>query len=298
MQDFARILVALAHQASDGDLIRYSALLAQIWPKARFDWVHVRPAGSPAPAGPGLTLEALETHVGSFLGEGLARTSRFYVLDGEPVDRLLEFSARHRTDLVLMGHGRSSSRRRSLARRMAMNAPCSVWLAPEGAHLTLSRILVPVDLSARSADALAMACSLAAAAGIEELTALHVYFNEAAATYDEYEETLLENNEDAFYRFVARIDLRGADVKPIFVESPEIARTILRVAGEQKFDLIVMGTRGRSRSASIMLGSETEHAIVETRVPLLAVKHFGARLPLVRALLDRRFQRRGGERFT
>lgn len=298
MHDFARILVALAHQPADGDLIRYSALLAQVWPKARFEWVHVLPAGSPPPERPGRTQEALEAHVETFLGEGIAGRSRFYVLNGEPVDRLLEFTARHRTDLVLMGHRRGRTGRRSLARRLAMNAPCSVWLAPEGGLVTLSRILVPVDLSARSADALAMACSLAAAAGIEKITALHVYFNEAAATYDEYEETLLENEEDAFYRFVARIDLRGIDVKPLFVESPEIARTILRAAGEQKADLIVMGTRGRSRSASILLGSETEHAIVETRIPLLAVKHFGARLPLVRALLDRRFQRGPGGRFT
>ena len=291
-------MVALAHEAVDGDLLGYAALLAQIWPAARLDCVHVLPGGAPPPEGPGQTIEALEVHVHTFLGEAAAGRFRFHVLQGEPIDKLLDFSARSRADLVLMGHRRSRTGRRSLARRLAMKAPCSVWMAPEGGPVTISRILVPVDLSARSADALAMACSLASAAAIEEVTALHVYFNEAAASYDEYEEELLNDKETGFWRFAARVDFSGVEVKPVLVESSEITRTILRVAAEKQSDLIVMGTRGRSQSASILLGSETEHAIAQTPVPLLAVKHFGARLPFLRALLDPRFQRKGSLRFT
>ena len=48
-----------------------------------------------------------------------------------------------------------------------------------------------------------------------------------------------------------------------------------------------MGTRGRSRSAAILLGSVTEETIIETGLPLLAVKHFGARMGVLQALLDR-----------
>jgi hypothetical protein len=55
-----------------------------------------------------------------------------------------------------------------------------------------------------------------------------------------------------------------------------------------------MATRGRSRSAAILLGSVTEEMIIQARVPLLAVKHFGARMGVVQALLDRRFWQRGG----
>jgi sulfate permease, SulP family len=54
-----------------------------------------------------------------------------------------------------------------------------------------------------------------------------------------------------------------------------------------------MATRGRSRSSSILLGSVTEEMILETRVPILVVKHFGARLGVLQALLDRRFRHQG-----
>jgi hypothetical protein len=70
-----------------------------------------------------------------------------------------------------------------------------------------------------------------------------------------------------------------------------------RVAAREGADLVVMATRGRSRSAAILLGSVAEETIVETRVPLLVVKHFGARMGVLQALLDRSFRRRRGPQF-
>ena len=54
-----------------------------------------------------------------------------------------------------------------------------------------------------------------------------------------------------------------------------------------------MSTRGRSRSSAILLGSVTEEVIISTRIPLLVVKHFGARMGLLEALLDKDFLRKG-----
>jgi hypothetical protein len=59
-----------------------------------------------------------------------------------------------------------------------------------------------------------------------------------------------------------------------------------------------MGTRGRSRAASILLGSETEQTMIHTSVPVLAVKAHGANLRLLQVLLDERFRDRSHIRFT
>jgi nucleotide-binding universal stress UspA family protein len=93
------------------------------------------------------------------------------------------------------------------------------------------------------------------------------------------------------------VNLHGVDLTPVIEESPNIAATIHRVAREQRCDLIVMGTRGRSAAASVLLGSETEQTMVETQIPLLVVKQRGARLRLLPALLDDRFRRRGDLHF-
>ena len=69
------------------------------------------------------------------------------------------------------------------------------------------------------------------------------------------------------------------------------------MAQEQNVDMKVMATRGRSRSATILLGSVTEGVIIEARTPVLVVKHFGARLGLLQVLMDRRFRQGGNPQF-
>ncbi len=53
-----------------------------------------------------------------------------------------------------------------------------------------------------------------------------------------------------------------------------------------------MARGGRSRSAAVLLASETEHALMQATVPVLAVKHFGARMRLLQALRDERVRKR------
>ena len=76
--------------------------------------------------------------------------------------------------------------------------------------------------------------------------------------------------EDVYERFVAPINLHGAKLRPMFVESERIAATIHKVAEDEKVDLKVISTRGRSRSAAILLGSVTEGVIVEARPPAVS----------------------------
>jgi nucleotide-binding universal stress UspA family protein len=128
---------------------------------------------------------------------------------------------------------------------------------------------------------------------------LHVYFDPSVAPHDEeYDERTQESEEAALWGLVARVELHGVNLTPLFEESPNVAETIRRVAQERQVDLIVMGTRGRSRSAGILLGSETEETIVHSRIPVLAVKRFGSRLSFLQALLDKRFREREGPKFT
>jgi nucleotide-binding universal stress UspA family protein len=216
------------------------------------------------------------------------------VLPGPLVDRLLAHAAEKGVDLLFVGdHGGPADRKR-LARRLAMKAPCSVWLVPEGSPATLQRVLIPIDFSEPAADSLRVATSLARLSGDAECLVLHAYFNEAVITYEEYDQVLRGQEKQAYQQFIAPINCQGVKVTPLFEEGVNAAHVIGRVVERHGVDLIVMATRGRSRSAAILLGSVTEEMILETRVPLLAVKHFGARLGVLQALLDRRFWHRGG----
>ncbi|MCX9082254.1 MAG: universal stress protein [Candidatus Methanoperedens sp.] len=50
------------------------------------------------------------------------------------------------------------------------------------------------------------------------------------------------------------------------------AKEILRLAEEQSFDLIVMGTLGKSKIEKILLGSVEDNVIRGSRIPVLTVR--------------------------
>lgn len=304
MHPFQNIMIGLAGTDQDGELIRYSAMLAGLAGVREMHFVHVLPhqsiySNTEVSTSYDHAVELIRDSVAEHLGDAPRQTAiSYHVLSGDRVDRLLEFAAEHENDLVIVGHRKSQSGRRSLARRLAMKAPCSVWMVPEGSAPTLKRILVPVDFSEPAADALSVATALANLSGERDCIGLHVYFNEATTTYDEYDEVIRGREKEAFSRFISPVNLHGVYVRPLFEEGSNVANVIGRIAEKHGADLIVMGTRGRSRSAAILLGSETEHTIMESRIPVLAVKHFGARLNMLQALLDKRLRNRGGVRFS
>ena len=287
MFPFRRMLVALSGRDTDCGLLRYAAMLQRTLAGAETLCLHVAGEGDSSDLP-----RDLASRVADLLPE-----ARSEVLGGDVLDTILAVATARHSDVILLGHA-SGRRRRSLARRLCMKAPCSVWIAPHQSPTSMNRILVPIDFSRISADTLSVATGLAEAAGLDECLALHVEFNQAVVTFDEIDEILAEDHDRAFGLFIAPIDLHGIWVKPLFVDSPNVAQTIVRIAVEQACDLILMGTRGRSPSAAVLLGSETEHCLMTSPVPLLAVKHFGARLSLLQALRDERLRKRGGERYT
>ena len=209
------------------------------------------------------------------------------------MDRLLTYVAENQVDVLFVGQAAEPSSRKTLTRRLAMKAPCSVWIVPEDGPTRLRRILIPVDFSEHAADAVCMATSLARLNGGTDCIVLHVYFNEAVTTYDGYDEVLRGREQEAYQEFIAPIDRQNVRLTPLFEEGVNVGHVIGRVAKEREVDLIVMATRGRSRSAAILLGSVTEEMIREASVPMLVVKHLGARMGVLQALLDRRFREKG-----
>ena len=285
-QPFNKLLVPLSLTSTDIELLLHAAFISRLLGPVECHFVHVR--GRRSPGTYDESVAALERSVaGHSFASNVNRVCKVY--EGALEDRLLEYAREQQNDLILMGHQKAHSRRRALGRRLAMHAPCSVWIVPEGSPVQLRRILVPVDFSPHAADALRTAAALARRTGVERLLALHVRFNDAAVTYEGYDEVEEGREQAAMDEFLAPLDLGGVEVESLFEEAAHVAHAVDRVAEQRRVDLVVMSTRGRSASAAVLLGSQTEQVLIETQRPLLAVKHFGARLNVLDALLDPRF---------
>src|SRR5262249_50243461 len=162
-----RMLIAVSGPSIGEGLLAYAAILRGMFPGIEAGCLQVIEEGP---------CEAVQQVLERSLPD-----VKCQVVAGDPLDEMLEIAVAQRYDLILIRQDRRD-RRRSLARRLAMKAPCSVWMIPEKPPATIRNILAPIDFSRRSADTLEVASGVAAAAGADTCLAPYVYFNQATVT--------------------------------------------------------------------------------------------------------------------
>ena len=143
--------------------------------------------------------------------------------------------------------------------------------------LNAPEILVPIDFSPCSVNALRVALGLASPDG--DLTLLHVidehFVDDAVAaslgTAEEIRERLRQQAEANFDATLSGIDAKQVDVeKMIVIGAPFVE--ILKIARDLDLPMIVMGVRGRSTPPEeILFGSTAEKVLRGSRVPVLCV---------------------------
>jgi len=285
---FARPLIGLSLTEQDVGLLRYVANVADLQRCERLRFVHVMEAVHALPNA--AELEAKRAQMLAIVREHLGRPDDKFAVDvvcGSREDELLAAATTNRCDVIILGHRKSHSGQRALAKRLAMVANCSVWLVPESSPAKLRSVLVPVDFSEHSAEALSFAAMIVAQQGIERCVALHVCPPTTTSThFGEQVPTVMEDVREAFEEFLQRINLRGINVEMLLETGNRPAETIRSVASRLDTDLIVMNTQGRSRAAAVLLGGITSRTMETTQIPLLAFKHLGSRMTLLQALFQ------------
>ena len=143
--------------------------------------------------------------------------------------------------------------------------------------LTSPEILVPVDFSPCSVNALRVAIGMAAPEG--DLTLLHVidqeFIDDAVAAglglAEDIRVRLRERAETSFSTMLEQLETGSVNVEQmIVVGSPFVE--ILKIARDLDLPMIVMGVKGRSTPPEeILFGSTAEKVLRGSRVPVLCV---------------------------
>lgn len=140
-------------------------------------------------------------------------------------------------------------------------------------------ILVPIDFSPCSVNALKVAVGMAAPEG--DLTLLHVVDEEfiqgavaaGMGTTDDIRTRLKEQAEASFADLLEGIDTGNVDIEKMIVVGLPFVE-ILKIARDLDLPMIVMGIRGQSTPAEeILFGSTAEKVLRGTRVPVLCVPY-------------------------
>jgi nucleotide-binding universal stress UspA family protein len=275
------------------------------WYESTITLLHVRavvPAAAYAPAGgvlpTSLTPEDPNALVAAMkrLGEGAGGTGvpmEYDIADGAPAAEILRKAEAMPADLLVMGtHGRSGFDRLvlgSIAEKVLRKAACPVLTVPSGAPdvvpapVLFKRIVCAIDFSDCSMQALSYAMSLAQEADAD-LTLVHVIevppdvprevhenefgiprsLREYVALAEEDRRARLEAAVPEGVRAYCRVDSALPTGKPY--------REILRVAGERKADLLVIGIHGRGAVDRMLFGSTAEHLVRQASCPVLTLR--------------------------
>jgi nucleotide-binding universal stress UspA family protein len=145
----------------------------------------------------------------------------------------------------------------------------------------LRRILVPVDFSECSRAALDHASVLAKSFGAT-IDLLYVWeapafvapeaMVGAAGTTQTLSQLASEQAETAMREFTEKAKTEGVEILTTRVEQGDPARTVVDVAERDGYDLIAMGTHGRSGFAHLLLGSVAEKVVRRSSCPVLTVR--------------------------
>ena len=298
MVAMTRILCPVDFSDFSRRALDYAAGIAR-WYDARIMALHVvPPITSMLPvSGEGLypplvfrpeDLEQFRTELDAFVrGSGIEALD-IEVVQGSVPREIARLARALPADLLVMGsHGRSGFERLmlgSVTERLLRTAPCPVLTVPVRAsavapvNALFSRVLCAVDFSPASLHAITLAQSLAGEAAAR-LCVLHVL--EPVSVF----EPVVAVGPDglpavsADYRREVRRRLEGlvdrdtrafTDVAEVVV-SGKPYREILRTAGEQRSDLIVIGAHGGNPGVPAF-GSTTAHVVREAQCPVLTVR--------------------------
>ena len=140
------------------------------------------------------------------------------------------------------------------------------------------KILVPLDFSRCSDDALEAACELSKRFDAP-ITLLHAYVIPTYPLPEGYvmasAETVAEvlsKTKEAMDRYRGRAEALGAiGVEVLMTEGPAFAE-IIRVAREKSIDLVVMGTHGRTGIRHALLGSVAEKVVRKAPCAVLTIR--------------------------
>jgi len=136
------------------------------------------------------------------------------------------------------------------------------------------KILVAVDGSDSSKNAFRQACKIARqdASWITVITTIPFYQDlfQMPSIQEKVSKTLREDGEKVISEIKKIADQEDAFIRPVIEEGSPV-NTIVDTAGENNFDLIVMGRHGKSQLERALVGSVTARVIGHSRGDVLVI---------------------------
>jgi len=300
MYRFKRIVVGITLGDQDEAKIRYAAMISRLASSEKIFFIHVVSQEDKDKEYKGLREVAeesirhrMEDIISKYFDGSPDTKLEYVIMEDSPlihIELLRRFEEMD-IDLLVLGKIRGElTKRGTIPVKVARKAPCSVLFVPVGIKPESVNILVPVDFSDISQDAMEVAVTFAVASDVRNIRCINIYnvpigYYEGGKSYEEFAEIMRGHAETNFKKFIDKIDMRGINVTPVFKLGRNVYETIDEYVRQYYIDLLIVGARGRRTGAAFVLGSITEKLICSTSMSILAVKKKGEGMSFFEALL-------------
>ncbi len=314
---FENILICVDHTSCDKALIDYTEHIINYFAPKKIEFLHVDTSG--------FYIEQIKKELAFFELEndwevGLTKQAReraetfekdleslnalkkndiirYSVINAEHsvMDAVLRFAEENNTDLILLGKKKKEDGFGVIARKIARKSNCSVLFVPCDAGATEpKRYLIPYDFSHYADEALKVFNQIREEKWDITANCFHAYeimpLNYSMpVTFKELKDTFKNRNQELFDKKLNELNINPESITYEFcVQDYKVAKHIKDEFMDTKYDIMLIGSKGRSAANSMLLGSVTESLLEEDLdIPVLVVKKKGQQQSLIDALLGK-----------
>ncbi|MEN8250851.1 MAG: universal stress protein [Bacteroidota bacterium] len=300
VQEINKVVVGLSHTKLDVELIEYMNFISQTFKIREIHFVHVLNIHIPEKVleeFPNLEKDAIEERkaeveemVKEHCHEECDVVHKVSVIQSSnKLKGLLEAIDKFNADLIIIGRAAHKEKASVIIQRLARRAPCQLMIIPEGTVKRVTKynkvktILVPIDFSEYSAIALERAVSMARNSKNKyevKIVCQYVYalpsgYHLSGKTEDEFAEIMCNNAQESYEEFLEDINTDGITLCVEFSrdDREDLTANIREMAIKLDADILIIGSKGRTATAALFLGSFAEKLITDnTHFRLLVVR--------------------------
>ena len=276
------ILVATDFSESSGRAIKASVLLAKKF-KSRITLMHVASEESVSDE----TRVLIEQSINNKLADIKENISKedIYVSDvisekGVAFEKIIQVAQGKNVNLIVVGSGSKDKNDNfklgTTAEKLIRKNQIPVWVVKNEEVKPVSKILCPVDFSDASKRALLNAVTLAEKFNAE-LSVVNVFVPVVSTSVrisqniEEENKDLRNKREQELNKFLNEIDFRSVKYeKELLMGIPYVE--IYKAVKNQKADLLIMGTTGKTGLSKLLMGSVTEKVTRELPCSFITTK--------------------------
>jgi nucleotide-binding universal stress UspA family protein len=239
--------------------------------------------------------ESLEMEVKSIIAQhhpSKDLSIEIIIEEGNPKETVLRKAKIKDVDLLIMGRKSELEGSGTLAKDLAQKAPCSILFFTEDAKsFAPKKVMVSLDFSEHSLLSLSFATELNKNYQTE-IVCFHAFevpigYHKTGKSYEEFAEIMKGHAEKDYQKFLEKHKLPAFECIFHLKGDKPNRDFLVKEAKAVHADMIFLGSRGRTGSAALLLGSFAEKVVnLNNEVPMLIFKKKRETMTFIEALLN------------